>query len=94
MSETNNEKLESIIFTDEDGQEIEFFIIEETTLYGEDYILVTEDDPDSEEAECMVLHRTGDDGDEVCYEPVEDDRLLESVLKVFEELLDDTRIEI
>ena len=94
MSEENKAKqYDSILFTDEDGNDIEFFIIEETVLAGESFLLVSDSGPDSDEAEVMVLQRLEDDGDEVCYVPVDDDNLLKNVLSVFEELLEDTGFE-
>jgi hypothetical protein len=94
MSEESKAKsYESILFTDDDGNDIELFILEETVLAGESFLLVSDSDPDSDEAEVMVLRKVEDDGDEVCYVPVDDDNLLKNVLGVFEELLDDTGFE-
>ena len=94
MSEESKAKsYESILFTDDDGNDIELFILEETVLAGESFLLVSDSDPDSDEVEVMVLRKVEDDGDEVCYVPVDDDNLLKNVLGVFEELLDDTGFE-
>ena len=40
-----------IVFVDEDGKEIEMFVIEETRINNVNYILVTDSDGEDEEAE-------------------------------------------
>ena len=74
------------------NEQVEFFVLEQTKLNGNTYILVT--DSDEDEAECLILKDTSDaeDQDSV-YEIVEDDNELTAVLKVFEELLVDVDIE-
>ena len=74
-----------------DGDEIEFFVIEQTTLQGQTYLLVTEDESD-EDADAYILKETGGDGDDVTYEIVEDDVTLDALGKLFGELLDDVDI--
>ena len=88
---------ERIIFTTDEGEEVAFYIVEETTLAGENYLLVAEadEDTDDEEADALILKETkGEDGEEVVYEVVEDDAILEALSKVFAELLDDVDIEL
>lgn len=83
---------EQIVFTTEDGQEVTFFVIEETTIGGKSFLLVASEG--EEEQEAMILQMTGDsDGDEVVYEPVEDEEQLKAISKVFEELLEDIDLE-
>ena len=85
--------MEKIIFTFEDANEqVEFFVLEQTKVNGNTYILVT--DSEEDEAECLILKDTSaaEDTDSL-YEVVEDDVELSSVLKVFEELLEDVDIE-
>lgn len=85
--------MEKIIFTFEDTkEEVEFFVLEQTRVNGNNYILVT--DSEEDEAECLILKDTSAAEDtESLYEVVEDDVELSSVLKVFEELLEDVDIE-
>ena len=85
--------MEKIIFTFEDtNEEVEFFVLEQTKVNGNSYILVT--DSDDDEAECLILKDTSAAEDkESVYEIVEDDVELSAVLKVFEELLEDIDIE-
>ena len=85
--------MEKIKFTFEDTQEeVEFFVLEQTRISGKNYILVT--DSEEDEAECLILKDTSAAEDtESVYVIVEDDVELSSVLKVFEELLEDVDIE-
>jgi len=85
--------MEKIKFTFEDTkEEVEFFVLEQTRISGKNYILVT--DSEEDEAECLILKDTSPAEDtESVYEIVEDDVELSSVLKVFEELLEDVDIE-
>lgn len=85
--------MEKISFTFEGTDEkVDFFVLEQTKVNGNTYILVT--DSEEDEAECYILKDTSaaDDKDSV-YEIVEDDNELSGVLKVFEELLEDVDIE-
>ena len=89
-----SEKQETITFTTEDGEEVEFYVLEETMINGTNYILVADSDNEEEEANALILKEQsiGDD-EEVIYDVVEDESELLSISKVFEELLDDIDIE-
>ena len=85
--------MEKIQFTFEDKNETaEFYVLEQTTVNGSSYILVTDSEEDN--AECLILKdiNAKEDKDSV-YEIVEDDTELKAVSKVFEELLEDVDIE-
>lgn len=85
--------MEKIKFVfEETKEEVEFFVLEQTRISGNSYILVT--DSEEDEAECLILKDTSVAEDkESVYEIVEDDVELSAVLKVFEELLEDIDIE-
>ncbi|MBQ8559248.1 MAG: DUF1292 domain-containing protein [Tyzzerella sp.] len=85
--------MEKIKFTfEETKEEVEFFVLEQTKVNGNSYILVT--DSEEDEAECLILKDTSAAEDkESLYEIVEDEVELSAVLKVFEELLEDIDIE-
>ena len=85
--------MEKIKFTFEDTkEEVEFFVLEQTRVNGNNYILVT--DSEEDEAECLILKDTSKAEDtESLYEIVVDEVELSGVLKVFEELLEDVDIE-
>ncbi len=85
--------MEKITFAGDGDETLEFYVLEETRINGVDYILVTESDDEESEAECYILKDVSKDGDaESVYEAVEDDMELEAVMRVFEELLEDTEI--
>lgn len=84
---------EKIIFVDEDGNEIEMYVIEETRINNVNYLLVTDDEGDSEEAEAYILKDISNDEDEeAVYEIVDDESEVEYIGRVFSELLEDIDI--
>ena len=46
---------DSIVFTDEDGNEVAFSVMEQTTLGGVNYLLVTEDGDDEDDGSFLIL---------------------------------------
>lgn len=83
--------MEKILFQLEDNTEVAFYVLEQTKVNGNTYILVT--DSEDDEAECLILKDTSAQEDvESLYEIVEDDVELTAVLKVFEELLEDVEV--
>jgi hypothetical protein len=85
--------MEKIIFTLEDGEKVEFYVLEQTVLGGISYILVTESE--EEEAEALILKDMSAQGEEeALYEIVEDDSELEAVSKIFQEMLEDVEIDL
>ena len=84
---------ESIVFETEDGEE-EFFVLEQTKLAGNNYILVT-DDINKEDGSFLVLKEVvEDDEDFVSYDIVEAEDELKAVIMVFNELLEDIDLEV
>lgn len=85
--------MQSINFITDEGEEIPFYIIEQTTLAGKDFLLVTDSDTDEDEAEVYIMQEISDQEDQTVYEFVEDAAQLEALSKVFAELLDDVDIQ-
>lgn len=84
--------MEKIKFQSDGAETVEFFVLEQTTINGTSYILVT--DSEEGDAECLILKdRSEAEDTESIYEIVEDDTELSAVSKVFEELLEDIEIE-
>ena len=84
--------MEQIAFTDpETGDEALFYVIEETTLAGCEYLLVTEKETEDSDAYILKLV-SEEDEDSVLYEMVEDQKELDAVARVFSELLDDDTV--
>ncbi|SFR68608.1 DUF1292 domain-containing protein [Anaeromicropila populeti] len=87
----NNEK---IVFTTEDGEAFEFFVLEETKINGKNYLLVA-DEIEGEEANALILADVSEEeSEEAVYEVVEDEEQLAALSKVFTELMEDLDIEI
>lgn len=85
---------EKIVFDTEDEGSVEFYVLEQTMLAGVNYLLVT-DDIDSEEGGFLILKESGEsEGDLVSYDIVEDENEINSVIKIFDELLDDFDLEV
>ena len=86
-------KEEKLIFTTVDDEKIEFEIIEQTIINGNNYLLVCDSDAPEDEADAYILReKKNEDGandTEVIYDEVVDDIELQAVAKVFVELLDD-----
>ena len=85
--------MQSINFITDEGEKIPFYIIEQTTLAGKNFLLVTDSDEDEEEAEVYIMQEINDQEDQTVYEFVEDEEQLEALSKVFAELLDDVDIQ-
>ncbi len=85
--------MEKISFYLKDSDEKkEFYVLEQTTLAGNTYILVTENESDDSEA--MILKDVSDpDSEEAVYEEVMDAGELDAVAEVFQEMLGDVDIE-
>lgn len=90
MSENQNK----VIFTTEDNEQVEFFVLEQTKLNGYTYLLVTDTEEDEEEGTAYILKDLSKESDEASlYDIVEDEKELGLIAKIFEELLDDVEIE-
>ena len=81
-----------IILIDNEGNEEEFYIEEQTRVYGKNYILVST--AQEGDAEALILKDISEDSnEEAAYVPVEDEGELAAVMKIFEEMLDDIDIQ-
>lgn len=70
------------------GEEVEFFVIEETRINNMNYLLVTE--TEDEEADAYLLKDLSKEEDEeAIYEFVENDDEIEYVSGIFAEILED-----
>ena len=83
--------MEKINFTGDNGDNIEFYVVEKTTLGGVDYMLVTESD--TEDADAYVLKDVSKNSEEEgIYEIVDDEKELQAIGQVFQSLLEDVDI--
>ena len=91
------EELETIVITFDDGEEAEFFVLEETKLMGKNYYLVAPaEDDDTDEIECFILKENIDERDKEygMYEFVEDEKELAVLSPIFDELMEDSGMEV
>lgn len=82
----------TVPFTTEEGDVVELYVLEETTLQGIHYILVTEDfDDDGGEALVMIMkeERQQEEDEFAVYDMVENEEELQVVARVFAELMED-----
>jgi len=83
-----------ITITDDEGNQIELFVLEETKLNGAYYILTT-DAPEGEDGECYILKDvSAAEDEEAIYKFVDNDDELDFVGKIFTELMSDTEVSI
>lgn len=83
--------MESIRLPLEDGTEAELYVLEQTTVSGIDYYLVT--DTEEEDGEAMILKDVSAAGDEdALLEFVEDDTELKAIGEIFAKLLENTEL--
>lgn len=83
----------TITLVSDDGEKETFFVLEETTLNGENYLLVT--DSEDEDGECYLLKDTSGPNDpEACYEFVEEDGELDYIGKIFSQLMSELGVDI
>ncbi len=83
--------MEKIKFVAEDGESMEWYVLEQTTVGGINYILVT--DSEEGDAEALILKDLSAPGDEEAnYEIVEDEEELKSVAGIFENLMEDVKL--
>ncbi len=82
-----------ITVMDEDGQEIRLFVLEETKMNGSFYLLAA--DTEEGDGDCYILKDVSRPEDtEAVYEFVEDDVEAEYIFRIFQELMDDTGVEL
>ncbi len=99
----DKDKLRTVPFTEENGGIVDMYVLEETTLQGIQYIIVTEElEDESEDAVVMIMREekrekeaSKDDKDEFAvYEIVENEDELQAVAGVFAELMEDVDFEL
>ncbi len=84
--------MEKIKFMMDTHESVEFYVLEQTKLRGNQYILVT--DAREGDGDALILKEItpGDGREESVYEVVSDDTELSAVAGVFENLLEDVEL--
>lgn len=89
----NEEKM--ITLETDDGEKVDFYVLEETRINGMNYLLVTDSEEEDEEGECYILKDKSKAEDaEAVYEFVENDDEIDYLFKIFTELIDDMDVEL
>lgn len=84
--------MEKIVFKADKENPVEFFILEQTTVSGVNYILVT--DKEEGDSEALILKDISKSEDEeALYEIVSDETELNALADIFESLMDDIAFE-
>ena len=84
--------MEKIVFCPDKENPVEFFVLEQTTVSGINYILVT--DKEEGDSEALILKDVSKTEDEeAIYEIVSDDAELKAVADIFESLIEDIAFE-
>ena len=82
-----------MILETEEGEQVDFYVLEETRINGMNYLLVT--DTEDEDGECYILKdRSKAEETDALYEFVEDDDEIDYLFKIFTELIDDMDVEL
>lgn len=92
--EVNEMEFEVVTMTDENGEEIEFSIIDNVACGGERYLLVVETElMDDDETDAIILKEVSINTDDVTYELVEDDAEFDRVADLFAQKGEDYTVE-
>ena len=85
---------EKITLQTDNGESVDFYVLEETRINGMNYLLVT-DSEEEEDGEGYVLKDVSkaEDSDAV-YEFVENDDEMDYLFKIFTELMEDMEVEL
>ncbi|MEG0688511.1 MAG: DUF1292 domain-containing protein [Hungatella sp.] len=89
----NEERM--ITLETDDGEEVDFYVLEETKINGISYLLVTDVREEDEDGECYILKDLSKTEDaEALYEFVEDDDEMDYLFKIFSELMEDVDVDL
>ena len=95
FEEVNEMEFETVTMTDENGEEIEFSIIDNVACGGERYLLVAETElMDDDETDAIILKEVSINTDDVTYELVEDDAEFDRVADLFSQKAEDYDVEL
>jgi putative Holliday junction resolvase len=89
-----DEEYEIITMKDENGEEVDFVILDAKELNEKTYLLVIEEEfIDNEDADASIIKSVTTDGDDEVYEFIEDDEEFDKIAGLFQEDSDDFDIE-
>ena len=92
--EIDDLEFEVVTMTDENGDDVEFSIIDNVACGGERYLLVVETElMDDDETDAIILKEVSINTDDVTYELVEDDAEFDRVADLFAQKAEDYTVE-
>ena len=82
-----------------EDEPVDFYVLDEATLRGSHYLIVTDSDPDEvggdvEGEASILIDRSAEDDEEAVYEFVSDDAEMAAVAELFRDTLDDLGIDL
>lgn len=84
-----------ISFVTDDGEEVEFFVLEQTKLNGTDYLLVSDTlDEEDDDVEVYIMKEVEEENGLTSYEFVEDENEIGIIGKLFQEILEESDMEL
>ena len=81
--------MEKITFVPDGGEAVDFYVLEQTTIGGVNYILVTDAEEDEEGEAYILKDMSNAEAEDRVYSMVEDDTEFDAVSAVFENILED-----
>ena len=95
FDDDENEELRIITMVDDEGDELEFFVINELVDNGVSYLLLIESEfADDEESDAIIFKMTSNDNDQPVYEEIEDDEEFERIAGLFAKDSDEYDLEV
>lgn len=89
----NEERM--ITLETDDGESIDFYVLEETKINGMNYLLVTDAEEEDEDGDCYILKDLSKAEEaEAVYEFVEDDNEMDYLFRIFSELMEDMNVDL
>lgn len=89
-----NEEKKITLETD-DGESVDFYVLEETRINGMSYLLVTDAGEEDEDGDCYILKDMSKAEEaEAVYEFVEEEEEMDYLFKIFSELMEDMDVDL
>lgn len=81
--------MEKITFVPDGEEAVDFYVLEQTTITGVNYILVTDAEEDEEGEAYILKDVSSSETEERVYSMLEDEKEFDAVAAVFENMLED-----
>ena len=86
---------EKITLQTDAGEDVDFYVLEETRINGMNYLLVTDSEDEDVDGECYILKDvSGSEDADAVYEFVENEDEMDYLFRIFTELMEDMDVEL